>query len=62
MKFSDLFVPKYVHSDPEVRMNFISKCSDIQLLKQMSVKDKDDLVRQAARDRVMVLSPEQQVS
>nr|NJM00857.1 hypothetical protein [Desulfobacula sp.] len=58
MKFSDLFVPKYVHSDPNVRLKFISKSKDISLLEQMAVKDADEDVRKAAAERARMLKGE----
>lgn len=56
MGFSDLFVPKYLHSNPKVRIKFINKCQDLDLLEQMIEKDEDDKVVQAARDRIQALS------
>ncbi|MCM2286462.1 MAG: hypothetical protein NDI81_16885 [Desulfobacula sp.] len=55
MKFSDLFVPKYVHSDPQVRMKFVAKSKDVNLLEQMAVKDGDEEVRLAAVERAKKL-------
>lgn len=52
MKLRDFFVPKYVHSDPEVRINFINKTTDKLLLESIMEKDKDSTVVQAARDRL----------
>ena len=42
MKFRDLFVAKYLHSDPEVRMKFVMSSNDAKLLRQMSEKDDDE--------------------
>jgi len=55
MKFSDLFVPKYVHSDPKVRMKLIAKSTDVNLLEQMAVKDWDANVKRAAAERAQIL-------
>ncbi len=55
MKFKDLFVPRYLHSDPEVRIKFVNKSDDAKLLRQMAVKDADANVRKAAADRADVL-------
>ena len=55
MKFSDLFVPKYLHSNPDVRLKLISKTGDINLVEQMAQKDKDAVVRRAAAERAQVL-------
>jgi hypothetical protein len=59
MGFSDLFVPKYLHSNPKVRIKFVNKCKDLHLLEQMTEKDEDDNVVQAARDRIQVLNESQ---
>ncbi|MCK5310464.1 MAG: hypothetical protein KAJ62_00045 [Desulfobacteraceae bacterium] len=55
MKFSDLFVPKYLHSDPNVRLKLVAKTTDINLLEQMAVKDGDALVRRSATERAQTL-------
>jgi hypothetical protein len=59
MGFSDLFVPKYLHSNPNVRIKFVNKCQDLNLLEQMTEKDEDENVVQAARNRIQVLSASQ---
>ncbi len=59
MGFSDLFVPKYLHSNPKVRIKFVNKCKDLHLLEQMTEKDEDENVVQAARDRIQVLNTSQ---
>ena len=51
MKFRDLFVAKYLHSDPEVRLKFVMNSKDAKLLRQMSEKDDDERVRRAAAER-----------
>lgn len=56
MKFSDFFVPKYVHSNPQVRIKFVNKTTDLTLLKSMVEKDQDGEVVQAARDRIEALT------
>jgi hypothetical protein len=58
MKISDWFVPRYLHSDPSVRLKFVSRTDDVKLLKQMSEKDDDVQVRQAAEDRARILRGE----
>jgi hypothetical protein len=58
MKFSDFFVPKYVHSDPNVRLKFVLKSKDISLLEQMAVKDADENVRESAAQRAQMLKQE----
>ncbi len=56
MRFSDFFVPKYLHSNPKVRIKFISNTTDVNLLEQMIEKDEDDSVVMAARDRLQALT------
>ena len=41
MKFADFFVPKYVHSNSQVRIKFIDKTTDVTLLKSIVEKDQD---------------------
>ncbi|MCP3898731.1 MAG: hypothetical protein GY707_03245 [Desulfobacteraceae bacterium] len=55
MKFSDLFVPKYLHSNPDVRLKLVTKTLDINLLEQMAQKDEDANVRKSAADRAQRL-------
>lgn len=56
MKFSDFFVPKYVHSNPLVRIKFVNKTTDLHLLEQMVQRDEDGEVVQAARNRIQALT------
>jgi hypothetical protein len=56
MKFRDFFVPKYVHSDPNVRINFIHKTTDTILLQSIIEKDQDDDVVKEARERLQTLT------
>jgi len=56
MKFSDFFVPKYVHSNPEVRIKFVNKTTDLTLLKSMVEKDQDGEVVRAAQNRIEALT------
>ncbi|MBA3009777.1 MAG: hypothetical protein KKF12_14455 [Proteobacteria bacterium] len=56
MKFSDFFVPKYVHSNPQVRIKFIGKTTDVTLLESIVEKDQDGEVVQAARQRIQALT------
>ncbi len=55
MKFRDFFVPKYVHSDPSVRIKFINKTDDEKLLDSIVKNDKDKNVILAAKDRLHTL-------
>ncbi len=58
MKFSDLFVPRWQHSNPEVRIKAISRITDISLLTQISEKDEEESVRQTAEHRLAELQTE----
>ncbi len=62
MKFSDLFVPKYLNSNPEVRTKAVMKMIDIKLLDQIAEKDDDDGVRDAASRRAQELRSAQQLA
>ncbi|MCP3899402.1 MAG: hypothetical protein GY707_06795 [Desulfobacteraceae bacterium] len=55
MKFSDFFVPKYIHSNPAVRLKFIANSNDTKLMEQMAEKDADEDVRKAAAERAQSL-------
>ena len=48
MRFRDLFVPRWQHSNPEVRKNAMSRLSDTSLLRQISEMDNHQMVRDAA--------------
>ncbi|WDP92079.1 MAG: hypothetical protein HUN04_21090 [Desulfobacter sp.] len=56
MRFSDFFVPKYLHSNPKVRIKFIGHTTDLKLLEQIIEKDEDDNVVMAARERIQALA------
>ena len=58
MKFKDLFVAKWLHSDPEVRTKAVEKMTDVNLLKQISEKDSNESVRRAAAARAGELEKE----
>ncbi|MEE4243725.1 MAG: hypothetical protein V2I36_19860 [Desulfopila sp.] len=59
MKLRDFFVPKYLHSDPDVRLKFVNKSDDAHLLQQMSEKDKSEAVRKAAATKARKLEGRQ---
>lgn len=59
MNFKDLFVPRYLHSDPKVRMKFVKSTDDTKLLRSISEKDADEMVRKAAAERADSLKPGQ---
>ncbi len=48
MKLQDLFVPRWQHSNPEVRKKAIGKLKDTKLLKQIAEMDEHQMVRDAA--------------
>ena len=56
MKFQDIFVPRWQHSNPEVRIKAVSRIKDEELLKHIAEKDDDEMVCTAARDRLMEIS------
>jgi hypothetical protein len=59
MKFRDLFIPKWQHSNPEVRSQAVRRLRDISLLKQISEMDEHQMVRDAALSQLEVLSGRQ---
>jgi hypothetical protein len=48
MRIRDLFVPRWQHSNPEVRARAVSRLSDTSLLRQISDMDDHQMVRDAA--------------
>ncbi|MFH1153062.1 MAG: hypothetical protein V1793_04540 [Pseudomonadota bacterium] len=60
MKFSDLFVPKYLNSNPDVRIQSVNKLTDVKLLDQIAQKDEDRNVCRAAANRAQELRAIQQ--
>jgi hypothetical protein len=59
MKFSDLFVPRYQHSNPEVRKRAVSRLADISRLRQISEMDDHQMVRDAALAQLERLKEQQ---
>jgi hypothetical protein len=55
MKFSDFFIPKIARSDPKVREKAVLECADIALLQRVIQNDKDEHVRQTAKQRIAAL-------
>lgn len=53
MKFSDLFVPRWQNSNPEIRKKAIEKLKDVKLIAQIAEKDPDDSVRELAHSRLV---------
>ena len=62
MKFSDIFVPRWQNSNPEVRKRAIQRINDIKLLEQIVEKDEDPSVCQEARLRLDTLIVKEEVS
>lgn len=62
MRFQDLFVPRWQHSNPDVRKNAVGKMKDIKLLTQISEMDEHQMVRDAAMTRLEELTGQQQVN
>ncbi|MGD8700819.1 MAG: HEAT repeat domain-containing protein [Desulfosarcina sp.] len=52
MKFRDIFLPKIVRSDPNVRKKAVLEESNLDVLKKVIQNDSDKEVRQAARKRL----------
>ena len=51
MSLKDWIVPRYLHSNPKVRMKFVEKSTDVRILKQVSENDSDPLIRKSAAER-----------
>lgn len=58
MKFQDLFVPRWQHSNPEVRAKAVARIKDAKLLEQIAQNDKSDSVRDMASARLATLREE----
>jgi hypothetical protein len=61
MRFSDLFVPRWQNSNPQIRIKAISRLKDIRLLGQIAEKDEDIEVREAASERLDALQVRESV-
>jgi len=62
MKFQDFFLPKISRSDPEVRKNAVREEINVELLKQVMVKDSDPDVRELAKERLHEIRPELEIA
>lgn len=58
MKFQDFFVPRWQHSNADVRHKAVMRLKDQSLLRQIIEKDEDEMVRLAAKERLAALSSE----
>jgi hypothetical protein len=62
MQFSDIFVPRWQNSNPEVRKRAVERIKDTRLLAQIAEKDDDPGVRQAAVTRLESIHVEETVT
>jgi hypothetical protein len=58
MRFQDFFVPRWQHSNPDVRQKATMRLNDPTLLRQIIEKDDDEMVRLAAQERLAALTHE----
>ena len=58
MKFQDFFVPRWQHSNPDVRQKAIMRLKDPSLLRQIIDMDDDEMVRLAAKERLASVTEE----
>jgi hypothetical protein len=58
MKFQDFFVPRWQHSNPDVRQKAIMRLKDQSLLRQIIDMDDDEMVRLAAKERLASVTEE----
>ncbi len=62
MKFSDIFVPRWQNSNPEVRIRAVERLKDIKLLEQIAQNDAELGVCQAAEHRLESLQVKETVA
>ena len=62
MKFSDIFVPRWQNSNPEIRKGAVGRIKDIKLLEQIAENDDDPGVCQMALNRLDSLQIKETVS
>jgi hypothetical protein len=55
MKFGGFFIPKIARSDPKVREKAVLECTDSDLLQRVVKFDKDEHVKQVAKQRIEAL-------
>ncbi|PIE67635.1 MAG: hypothetical protein CSA23_03400 [Deltaproteobacteria bacterium] len=61
MKYSDLFVPRWQNSNPEVRKRAVGWLKDVKLLEQIAQMDEDSGVCQEAMIRLDCLQMKETV-
>jgi hypothetical protein len=59
MKLRDLFVPRWDHSNPEVRIKAIARVENLDVLRHISERDDDPEVREAASDRLLQIAEQE---
>jgi len=62
MKFSDIFVPRWQNSNPEIRKRAVQRIKDIKLLEQIAENDIDPGVCQMALHQLESLQVKETVS
>ena len=62
MKFSDIFVPRWQNSNPEIRKRAVMRLKDIKLLEQIADKDEDSSVCELAASRLESLQVKETVT
>ena len=62
MKFSDIFVPRWQNSNPDIRRQAIQRLKDIKLLEQIAENDEDAGVCQMAASRLESLQVKETIS
>jgi hypothetical protein len=62
MKFSDIFVPRWQNSNPDIRKQAIQRIKDIKLLEQIAENDEDAGVSQMAASRLESLQVKETIS
>jgi flagellar hook-associated protein FlgK len=62
MRFQDLFVPRWQHSNPEVRIKAIGRMKDAYLLNQIVEQDEHQMVRDAAAEQLAQITDQIRVS
>ena len=56
MKLRDLFIPRWRHSDPDVRRKAVGRLRDTKLLEQIAEMDEHQKVREAAAAQLKSLT------
>jgi len=62
MKFSDIFVPRWQNSNPEIRKRAVQRIKDVKLLEQIAEKDEDPGVCRMAASQLESLQVKESVS